>query len=152
MANPKTNKGSTHWVCATPQPNDLDLAGYEALTWVQVKKVGSFGETGRNTNIVSYDTLDTVVSQKDKGITNAGDPPMEVARIYDDPGQIIMRTAGAPDDDDIYAMKEVKRDTTVIYRRGIITGPVRPGGRNEDFDLEVYNIGLVQDEIVDNPA
>ncbi|PSM18220.1 hypothetical protein [Nitratireductor sp. StC3] len=148
----KTNKGSTHWVCSTAQPSDLDQSGYEGLAWVQVKQVGSFGESGRNTNIVSYDTLETVVSLKDKGITNAGDPPMEVARAHDDPGQIILRTFGGPGSDDICALKEIKRDGTVVYRRGVVAGPVRPGGRNEDFDLEVFTIGLLQDEIVVNPV
>lgn len=148
----KSNKGTTLWVCATAQPSDLDQAGFEALPWVQVKQVGSIGETGPNTNILTYDTLDTEVSQKAKGITNAGDPPIEVARVPDDPGQVIMRTAGAPSNDDSFAFKIVKLDTTTIYNRGIVTGPMRPNGRNEDFDLETYTLGLVQVEVVVNPS
>ena len=32
--------------------------------------------------------------------------------------------------------------------RGLVTGPKRPNGRNEDFNLEVYTLGLTQYEII----
>lgn len=33
-----------------------------------------------------------------------------------------------------------------------MSGPTRPNGQNEDFDLEVFTLGLVQEEIVVNPT
>ncbi|MDI1261736.1 MAG: hypothetical protein PS018_00570 [bacterium] len=147
----KSNKGTTLWACATAQNTDLDQAAFTALTWVQVNQVGSIGETGPNTNMLTYDTLDTTVSQKDKGITNAGDPAIEVARVPTDPGQILLRAQGAPTNYDAFAFKMVKRDGTIMYNRGKVTGPLRPNGRNEDFDLETYTLGLEQLEIVVNP-
>ncbi len=149
-----TNASSTFYVCATPQNADLDQSGFEALSWVEVGAVGQVGETGENTNILSYDTWNTDVIQKGKGMTNAGDPTLETARIADDAGQVIMRAAGATNFN--YAFKIVGNDkpnddpasrSTTRYNRGLVTGPTEPNGRNEDFDLEVYTLGLQQRQI-----
>ena len=96
MAEAKTNAGSKLYICITPKNSDLTETEFKALAYVQVKKVGSVGERGINTNIVTYDTWDTLVALKGKGITNAGDPPVEVAQDLIDPGQSAMRAAGAP--------------------------------------------------------
>jgi hypothetical protein len=155
MAN--TNKGRKFYVCATPQPTDLDLAAYEALTWVEVLHVGSVGDMGMDTNVVTYDELATEVSQKQKGISNAGDPVIECARSASDPGQLVLRTAAGTKF--IYAFKLEDADApssgytnTVYYNRGIVNGPARPGGRAEDFILENFTLGLVQKEVVKDPA
>lgn len=154
MAN--TNKGRKFYICTTPQATDLTQEQYEALTWVEVGNVGSIGETGTNTNIVSYDELSTETLQKQKGISNAGDPPVECARNDTDAGQIAMRAAAATKY--FYATKTEDNDApsadytnSIYYNRGLITGPVRPNGRNEDFILEVFTLGLVQKEIVVGP-
>lgn len=154
-----TNAASTFFVCATPQPADLDQTGFEALTWVEVGAIGSFGETGENTNILSYDTWNTDVIQKGKGMTDAGSPEVETARIPDDAGQVIMRSAGLTNFN--YAFKTVRNDApnalvgssgTIYYNRGLVSGPRQPNGRNEDFDLEVYTLGLQQRQIRVDPV
>jgi hypothetical protein len=152
-----TQAGRKLYVCSTPQPTDLNAAAFAALTWVQVKAVGAHGEAGSNTNILTYDTWDTDVIQKSKGITDAGSPEIELARIPTDAGQIILRAAALTDFN--YAFKVEGNDEpepggtpTIIYNRGIVTGPKRPMGRNEDFDLEVYTLGLNQREVVVAPA
>lgn len=154
-----TNAGAKIYICATPQEADLDAAAFAALTWVQIKGIGSHGETGNQQNVVSYDTWDTRVTQKGKGVINAGDPEIEVLRIPSDAGQVLLR-AGALTDFN-YAFKMQRTDEpdadaestpTIHYNRGIITGPRRPHGRNEDFDLEVYTIGCNQQEVTVNPT
>lgn len=152
-----TNAACKLYVCATAQNSDLDAAGYAALTWVEIGGIGSRGETGRNTNIVNYDTWDTTVTQKAKGVTDAGSPEIEVARDQSDSGQAILRTAAAVGDNNNYAIKEERNDSggstpTIIYNRGIVTGPRRPGGRNEDFDIEIFTVGFNQEEIVVDPT
>ncbi|TWG90317.1 tail tube protein [Mesorhizobium sp. J18] len=161
MAN--TNKGRKFYIAVDtdnttplPQPTDLTQTDYEALTWLEVKNVGSIGESGTQTNIVSYDELSTDVTQKQKGISNAGDPPVEVARNTSDPGQKAMRAAAATKY--LYAFKTEDADApdesttnSVYYNRGLVTGPTRPNGRNEDFNLEVFTLGLIQREIVVDP-
>lgn len=152
------NSASKLFVCATPQNADLLKADYEALTWVEVKSVGSRGEMGKTTNILNYDTWDTVVIQKAKGMTDAGTVTLELARLPNDPGQQILRAAGAVGNNNNYAFLERRADGltpttgTHIYNRGLVGGPTRPGGRNEDFDLEVFTLGLQQEEVVVNPG
>lgn len=153
------NAGSKLYVCATPQQTDLTASTFAALTWVEIKGVGSHGEAGSTTNILTYDTWDTVVLQKAKGITDAGSPEIELARIPTDPGQVILNTAALTNLN--YAFKMVRNDPpdddpdstpTIIFNRGLITGPARPFGRNEDFDLEVFTLALNQREVVVNPV
>lgn len=154
-----TNAGSKLYVCATAQPDELDATEFAGLTWVQVGGVGSVGETGDNTNMLSYDTWDDEVVQKAKGMTNAGDPEIEVARDPDDAGQDILRTAAGTNL--YYAFKiegTDKPDTnpaskpTIRYNRGLVAGPREPNGRNEDFDLEIFTLGLVQKQIKVDPV
>lgn len=156
-AGANANAASRIFVCATPQNSELSQTDYEALAWVEIKSIGSRGETGKSTNILTYDTWDTKVIDKAKGMTDAGSPELEVARIPTDPGQIILRAGGVVGNNNKYAFKEIRADGTtptngtVKYNRGLITGPKSPGGRNEDFDLEVFTLALVQEEIVVNP-
>lgn len=151
------NAGSKIYICTTPQASDLNQAAYEALSWIEIKGIGELGETGTSTNILTYDTWDTDVADKAKGISDAGSPTLEVARIPTDPGQIALKAAAATNLK--YAIKVVRNDPAVVggvgtvrYNRGIIAGPTNPNGRNEDFDLEVYTFGLVQKQLEVNPG
>lgn len=156
MAN--TNAASKWYVCATPQNSNLSEADYAGLTWTLISKVGNVGETGKSTNVLTYNTWDTEVADKAKGITDAGSPTMEVARDPDDAGQEILRQAGAVGNNNKYAFKEVRADGplggtgTIFYNRGIVGGPTRPNGQNEDFDVEIFTIGFVQEEIIVKPT
>lgn len=148
MANSQRN--STFSICVTPQAADLNQAAFEALAFVAVGNVGNIGEMGTTTNILNYDTMTDSVSDKAKGISNAGDPDIECARVVGDAGQVAMRAAAATNF--VYAFKLERDDgtitNTIIFNRGLVVGPKRPNGRNEDFDLEVFTLGLVQLEVV----
>lgn len=152
----RTNKDRKVYICTMPQPNVLTKSDYEALTWIEVGNVGAVGESGTQTNIPTYDELGTDVTQKGKGISNAGDPTIECARNPTDPGQIALRDAAKTNFN--YAFKFEDRDApdanhtnSVYYNRGLVTGPTRPNGRNEDFILEVFTLALNQREIVVDP-
>lgn len=155
MSGANSQAGKTFSISTTPAPDDLDDhagSGFPSKTYVQVKGIGNYGETGINTNIINYDTLDDTVIQKAKGLTDAGNPPIECRRIPLDPGQIAMRAAGSVTVRNNYAFKTVDQDGTIHYNRGLVTGPTRPGGRNEDFELEVFTCAMNQEEVVVNPA
>jgi hypothetical protein len=159
MAN--TNKGRKLFVSVTvaagaiplAAPADLTEAEFAALLWTEVKNVGHIGETGTKTNIVKYDELSTDVTQKQKGISDAGDPEVECSRNGGDSGQSALRAAGL--DKRYYAFKIVDDDmpaagtnATTYYMRGLVAGPVHPNGRNEDFIRETFTFGLVQREVI----
>jgi hypothetical protein len=153
-----TLSGAKLYICSTAQNSDLNKAAFEALTYVQIKGVGSHGETGTNTNVVSYDTWDTEFVQKAKGTSNAGDPEVELARIPADAGQVILRTAGDHFNKNNYAFKIELNDApsggtpTTIFNRGMVAGPRIPFGRNEDFITEVYTLALQQQQIIVDAA
>jgi hypothetical protein len=96
--------------------------------------------------------LNTLLALKGKGITNAGDPQVEVAEDLAHPGQAGMRAACAPDVPDSYAFKIERADRSVEYLRGLVTGPNVPGGRNEDFILNTFTLGLNQVPISAGPG
>jgi hypothetical protein len=150
MPNKSTKKGSKVFVCTTAQNTDLILSAYAALTWVQVGKVGNIGDFGADSTMNSYNTLDEAVSQKQKGTANAGDPQIEVADVADDAGQVILRTFGDPLNQNNMAIKVERNDApagktnTIFYSRGVVSGPLYPGGGSDDFDLARYTIGLNQ--------
>lgn len=151
-----TNAGGKFFICTTAKPTDLTQEQFEALVWVEVSNVGSLPESGTNTNVVSYDTLDTDVTQKAKGISDAGSGSLELARLDTDAGQVALRAAAGTKFN--YATKRELTDApssdytnTIYYNRGVITGPVHVGGRNEDFILETFTFGNNQKEIVVGP-
>jgi hypothetical protein len=158
IAFANSNAASRIFVCPTPQNQILEKADYELLDWVEIKAIGNLGETGKNTNVLTYPTWDTSVVQKAKGMTDAGSPTLEVARIPTDPGQMILNAASAVGNNNNYAFKIQRADGTtptngtIQYNRGLVMGPTRPNGANEDFDLEVFTLGLQQEEIVVNPT
>lgn len=139
-----TYSGRKIYISTTAQNADLLQAGFEGLTYTEVKFVGNIGEFGINTNMLQYPLLGEVVVQKQKGMTDAGDVTIECARTDTDAGQIAMGVAGAPNYYDAHALKVVNQDLSIDYLRGLITGPVSPGGGNEDFDLSRFTAGLVQ--------
>ena len=152
-----TNSGGKFYICSTPKPSDLTKSQYEALTWIEVGNIGTLPESGSNTNVVNYDTVDTDVTQKQKGITDAGTGTLEVARLATDVGQVALRTAGGTKF--YYAFKRELTDApdetysnTIYYNRGLVTGPVHNGGKAEDFVIETFTLGYVQKEIVVNPV
>lgn len=156
MAN--TNAFSKIYVCPDSQNDELTADDYAGLNWVLIKGVGNLGETGKSTNILSYPTWETSVSDKAKGITDAGSPTLEVARDPKDEGQKILNAASAVGNNNNYAFKIERADApvggtgTILYNRGLVAGPTRPNGQNEDFDLEVFTLALVQEEIVVLPT
>ncbi len=144
----KTLKGRIVRVCATPQPTDLNVAGYLGLVWVQVSKVGSIGESGVNTEMSNYDALDTIVVEKSKGTSDAGNPPIECSFVATDPGQIILREAGEPTNEDDYAVMWEDDDGTLYFNRGKISGPTHPNGRNGSFRIDMFKVAANQIEIM----
>lgn len=147
-------QGSKVYICATAQATALaDAAAYAALTWVEIKKVGNMGQIGKAVNILNYPIWSDTGVQKAKGLTDHGSPTLEVMRDVSDAGQDALRTAAATNLN--YAIKVERNDkitgggtNTIIYNRGIVAGPARPQGGNEDFDVEVFTFGFQDPEII----
>lgn len=140
-----THSNIEFYVSTSPQNADLDLSGYKGISdWLSVGAVGSVPERGINTNMLTYDTVNSLVAKKSKGITDAGSGTLECARNNGDVGQIQLTAAGQPDNFNSYAFKLVKQDGTIEYSRALVAGPSYPGGRNEDFDLANFALAYQQ--------
>lgn len=150
----KINKGRKFYVSTTAEAADLNQAGFEALTWTEVKRIVTVGETGSNTNVVPQDYWGTTVTQKQTGITNAGDPTVEVGVDLADTGQNTMRTYS--NDGNYYAFKIedalLSGETTPVtrYNRGLVLGPVDSNGDVEGWNNQTFTLGLVQEQITVN--
>jgi hypothetical protein len=157
MADVGIKRLSKLFICATPQGADLNRAGYEALTWVEITKIVTLPDFGVTDNIVSQDYIATDVSQKQKGYRSASDTELVVGRDHADAGQDIVRAAALTRSN--YALMLVGSDSpnasattnTIRYSRGVIGGPNFTGGGGEDFDNETFQIGLNQLPIVVDP-
>ena len=151
-----TNANSKFYFCTTPQPKDLTQVQFENLEWIEVEDVGKIPESGSSTNITKYDTINTKVTQKAKGVTDAGGGNLECAYASYAPGQAALRKAAQTNY--MYATKRELADApddnhtnTIIYNRGLISGPTHAGGGVEDFLTETFTIANNQLEIVVPP-
>ena len=148
MAGIKTTLAGTKvWISTAPVTLPLNAADFGALTFTEVKSVGNLGDYGSAPNIVNYDTLDTEVRSKAKGVEDAGELSIEVARIFDDPGQIAIRAAALTKF--YYAVKVEYADApsedwsnTIMYAAGPVTGPQLLGGGTDDFVRESYTVAF----------
>lgn len=160
VAFANSNAGSKLFIYDEPVSVGMTQVQIDALTaasWKEIKGVGNLGETGTTTNILTYDTWDTDVAQKAKGISDAGSPELELARVPLDPGQVALRAAALTNLN--YLFRIVKNDKitlagkgTTTYNIGLVAGPRRPNGRNEDFDLEVFTLAFNQKELIVNAS
>jgi len=143
-----TNKGRKIYISAAASAADLDAVAFAALTWVQITGVSNIGEMTGAQNILSYPTLETIAVQKSKGLLDAGDPEVTVARESTDAGQVLLRSLS--DVSTYHGVKFEHADNlegtsnTIDYSRALVSGPAKSGGGVEDFDVEVFTLGLVQ--------
>lgn len=153
------HRGGTLYICATPQPTDLDQAGYEALVWVEIANVGAVPDFGFSSNFSAYNTLGTAIGAKRKGVSTGADGTLDFARLTGDTGQGLVATAGAPDNNFIYAFKYELGDAptedydgTIYYSRALVAGPMLTGGEVEGNAIHRYTIAQTQKAIVVAPA
>ena len=151
----KINKGRKVFISPTAQAATMDQAAFEAVNdWEEVANVVTVGETGANTNVVSQDYWGTTVTQKQTGITNAGDPTVEVGVDLDDVGQTAMRTVA--NNGGYYAVKiedpllPTQATPVTKYNRGLVLGPVDSNGDVEGWNNQTFTLGLVQEQITVN--
>lgn len=147
-----TNFGGTFSIATTSSNDDLSLSEFEGLTYTEVPNLVTCDPTGITQNVVSDSTWDRPVVCKGKGEANAGDPNIEFQDVAG-AGLDLMEAAAAYDNLNNYAFKFVWADGSEEYDRGIVTGPQRSKGGNEDFKHVTFTLGLQQPpEVVEAPS
>lgn len=97
MSKAFTSAGTTLGVSATA-PATYDQAGFELLTFTEVGEITDLGEYGRQYNLVTHNPLGDRRTVKRKGSYNDGALSMQLARVPDDTGQVILINALDTDD------------------------------------------------------
>lgn len=144
-----TNKGRKFFISAISSPSDLSQVGFEALTWVQIIGVSEFSDIDSTEEMKNYFTLEKNTPTKFKGKSNLSDMVLTVARESQGAGQVLLRSLAKVKT--YHAVKFEHSDltgegsNTIEYSRSLVSGPNRIGGVAEDFDLEAFTFGLVQD-------
>ena len=132
----------------TPQavPADLDAVAYAALNWTDVGSCGSVGDWLTTDNIINYDTVDDNVTNKQKGVKDAGSPDVECAYIPDDAGQIAMLAASKLTSN--FGFRLTLSNGDILYSRGVVGGGgIGGGGGREDFVTRQFSLGLNQEPV-----
>lgn len=152
-----THVGAKVSICATPQSADLaDAAAFAALVYLPINNVGRFGAVGRNQNMLSYPVWNGAIA-KAKGNLDGGSPELEVGRDTADAGQDALRAAGLVNLPYAFVVEmndklTVGGTNTKRYYRALVAGPSRTQGQSEDFDVEVFTLGVVQIEVISDPT
>lgn len=138
MSGSRSLKGTKIYI-GGEATTDLDQAGFEALTWVEVLDAGTIGGFGGEQSMNTYPTL-AGNTLKSKGAINHGSVEIEMARNTSDAGQAALRAAGKTEVS--YACKIVYPDATTLmtastfYSRGPVGVVGQMGGGSEDFAKE----------------
>lgn len=107
-----TVAGTTIGVSAV-LPATYDVAGYAALTFVNIGNVEDGGEHGREYAEVTFNPIDTRGTQKFKGSFNEGSKTLAIGYNSDDAGMVILKTALNSDND--YAFEVQYPDGDIDY-------------------------------------
>lgn len=147
MTDGITNFGGLFSISTTAENSDLTLSGFVGLSYTPVPNIGTHGDSGVSQNVVNYSTWDRNVIAKGKGEADAGSPVVEFLDVAS-AGMTLLLAAADVDDANSYAFKILWPDDSVEYNRGVVTGPVRLKGGNEDFKRLQFNLGFNQQPVI----
>lgn len=141
-----TNFGGKFYISTTAENEDLSSSEFGQLTYVEVPNLGTHGDTGVTQNIISYSTWGRNVVCKGKGEADAGSPDVEFLDVAS-AGMDLMEAAASVNNQNNYAFKVEWSDGSLEFNRGLVTGPTRMKGGNEDFKRVSYNLGMQQEPV-----
>lgn len=126
-----TNVGGVYSISTTAQNADLDLSGFEALSWTTVPGLVNHGPVGISTNMTQDPAWDDTVICQSKGQSAGGTPTLEFRNV-DGAGMDALKAAALPTNTDNYGHRVVWPDGSTLYWRGPIGGPEYNMGGPED--------------------
>ncbi len=122
-------------------------AEYSALAWTEVGLVESLGEFGDQSNTVNFASLNDGRNRKAKGIRDAGDLALTVARDPTDPGQDALIAAEATSNK--FAFKVVYPDRLtptgtdgIDYFRALVMSKRSNVGSADNVIRRAFTLGI----------
>lgn len=149
MSQGITNFGGKLYISTTVQNEDLELAGFQGLSWTELPNVGNIGETGVSQSPTTFSTWGRQVVLKGKGEADAGNPEVTVLDLPS-AGMTAFLAAAASNNQDNYAFKIEWSDGSIEYNRGLVMGPRLPKGANSDFKRAVFTLANQQEPVFDD--
>tara|TARA_R100001244_G_scaffold90191_3_gene68462 strand:+ start:1536 stop:1976 length:441 start_codon:yes stop_codon:yes gene_type:complete len=144
MADVQTSAGTVLSVSATA-PATYDQAGFAALTFTTIGEITDMGEFGKTYNLVTHQPLATRRTVKRKGSFNDGALSLQLARVPDDVGQVVLQ-AGL-DSDDSYSFKVVLQDGEIQYFSGQVMSYTNNVGSADQISGSAVSIEIDNDII-----
>ena len=114
-SNAFTSAGTTIAISAA-LPATYNSTGFAALTYTTIGEITDAGEFGKEYNLVTHNPLADRKTYKRKGSYNNGSMTLQMGRVPDDAGQVLL--LAAQDSDDSYSFKITLQDGTVNYFTG----------------------------------
>lgn len=114
-----TSDITTKLYIATGIPATFDKAGYEAMTWVQVKGIVSVGAIGVTDNMIDVPDLETGFTKGVKGARVGTVIPVAMREIKDDAGQAALKAACAAFTEYSFKVLEPTAGADVEYISGL---------------------------------
>jgi len=144
MADVQTSAGTILSVSATA-PATYDQAGFAALTFTDIGEITDMGEFGKTYNLVTHQPLATRRTVKRKGSFNDGALSLQLARVPDDVGQVVLQ-AGL-DSDDSYSFKVVLQDGEIQYFSGQVMSYTNNVGSADQINGSAVSVEIDNDII-----
>ena len=144
MADVQTSAGTILSVSATA-PATYDQAGFAALTFTTIGEITGVGEFGKTYNLVTHQPLATRRTVKRKGSFNDGALSLQLARVPDDVGQVVLQ-AGL-DSDDSYSFKVVLQDGEIQYFSGQVMSYTNNVGSADQINGSAVSVEIDNDII-----
>lgn len=152
-----THQGAAFGICTTPQSPTLDLTAFELLTYVPSTGIVTAPSFRITQNILTQNTLDTDVGDKQGGFRQGEDSELVVAhKEASDAFVAAMNAAG--NSQNLFAVSyeldnSLGANGTTYFALAKITGGGGPGGGSgEDFANLMWNIGISSQIPVEKPA
>lgn len=152
-----THQGAQFSICATPQTPPVLLAAFDLLTWVPVTGVVTAPSFRVTQNILTQNTLDTDIGEKQGGFRQGEDTEIVVSFKEDSDAGIAAMEAAAQSQN-LYAVKYELNNSggtngTTFYAIAKITGGGGPvGGGGEDFANRTYTLGITHQAPIEKAA
>lgn len=116
-SNAFTSAGTTIAISAS-LPATYDAAGFSAvgMVYTAIGEITDAGEYGKEYNLVTHNPLADRKTYKRKGSYNNGSMTLQMGRVPDDAGQVLL--LAAQDSNASYSFKITLQDGTVNYFTG----------------------------------
>lgn len=103
------------------EPATYDIAGFAALTFIDVGDVETVPEFGGSSQVIEFINITTGLVQKFKGSFNAGSLSVNLGRDITDVGQIVLKDGAVPTDNTVHSFSFTETGGDIIYVTGIVT-------------------------------